>query len=86
MYVEPTVLGADAAPASPGFRTAYFAESADAGINAPVVTLEFNVESRVIYQPAVYTGYVGQLAFHSRAGGVYGSHQYSIPPEPQRPR
>jgi hypothetical protein len=77
-YVEPTVFPPGVAPSGPGYRTAYFAATQDAGVGAATVTLEYNVQSRAIFQPAVFAGYGGRLDFHSRAGGTYGNHQYSV--------
>jgi hypothetical protein len=74
--VEPTALDAGVLPNQPGFRLAAFNSPSDPGTN--VAQIEFNVESRVIEQVLLSPGYTGQLQFHSRAGGAYGTHQYVI--------
>jgi hypothetical protein len=81
-YVEPPDLEAGVAPAMPGYRTAFLVMSGDAGPENTVVQIAYNLESREIYQVAAYVGYQGQLQFHSRIGGAYGSHTYTVSIEP----
>ncbi len=78
LYVEPTTLAPGIPPSLGGYRGAFFGASSDAGPGALSAYLAFNVESRVVFESALYPGYRGRLEFHSRAGGAYGSHQYAV--------
>ncbi len=76
-YVEPATFDASiwSGPADPGYRQVMFGGTPAAG--TPPITVEYNVESRVVYLVDLQSGYGGTLAFHSRAGGAYGTHTYT---------
>jgi hypothetical protein len=72
--VEPTALDAGVSPQLPGYRQI----TLDAPSAPGAATLSINMQSRVIEQVTLNPGYTGQLPFHSRSGGAYGTHTYVI--------
>jgi hypothetical protein len=76
-YREPTLLAADAAPQLGGYRLSMFGP-VDAGPYGAPLLVYSNLATQGVYRVVAQQGFTGTVQFHSRSGGAYGNHAYSV--------